>query len=66
MPSHTSDRQYGQAIVDSVYNGSYPESEEIVSGDLPQSALPTILELVDKAREEVKVGSSFYPFQRSH
>lgn len=58
MPSHISDHQYGQAVVDSVYNGSYPESEEVVSGDLPQSALPTILKLVDQAREDVKVGQT--------
>lgn len=56
MPSHISDHQYGQAVVDSVYNGTYPESEEIISGNLPQPALPIILNLVDQAREDVKVG----------
>ena len=56
MPSHISDHQYGQAVVESVYNGTYPESEELVSANLPQSALPVILNLVDQAREDVKVG----------
>ena len=60
MPSHISDHQYGQAVVDSVYDGTYPESEEVISGNLPPSALPTILSLVDQAREDVKVGQLFY------
>jgi centromere/kinetochore protein ZW10 len=55
MPSLISDHQYGQAVVESVYNGSYPESEEIISANLPESALPTILELVHQAQEGVKV-----------
>lgn len=60
MPSHITDHTFGQAIVDSVYNGSYPESEEVVSAELPQSALPTILELIDQAREDVKVDHAFF------
>lgn len=56
MPLHISDHEYGQAVVESVYNGTYPESEEVLSGTLPQSALPTILSLLDQAREDVKVG----------
>lgn len=56
MPLHISDHQYGQAVVESVYNETYPESEEVVSGSLPQSALPNILNLLDQAREDVKVG----------
>jgi protein transport protein DSL1/ZW10 len=59
MPSHISDHEFGQAIVDSVCNGSYPESEEVVSAELPQSALPTILKLIDQAREDVKVNDAF-------
>lgn len=56
MPSHISDHQYGQAVVESVYNGTYPESEELISANLPQSALPVILNRVDQALEDVKVG----------
>lgn len=58
MPSQISDHQYGQAVVESVYNGTYPESEEVISGTLPESALPTILNLIDQAREDVKVGQN--------
>lgn len=54
MPSQISDRQYGQAVLDSVQSGTYPESEAIVAAELPPSALPTILKLVDQAREDVK------------
>lgn len=56
MPLHIADHEYGQAVVESVKNGTYPESEEVLSGNLPQSALPTILNLLDQAREDVKVG----------
>lgn len=55
MPSQISDRQYGQAVLNSVQSGTYPESEAIVAAELPPSALPTILKLVDQAREDVKV-----------
>lgn len=55
MPSQILDRQYGQAILNSVQNGAYPESEEIVAAEVSPSALPTILKLVDQAREDVKV-----------
>ena len=55
MPSHISDHQYGQAVLNSVQSGTYPESEEIIAAEIPSSALPTILKLVDQAREDVKV-----------
>lgn len=55
MPSQISERQYGQAVLNSVQNGIYPESEEIVAAEVPPSALPAILKLVDQAREDVKV-----------
>lgn len=55
MPSQILDRQYGQAVLNSVQSGTYPESEAIVAAELPPSALPTILKLVDQAREDVKV-----------
>lgn len=55
MPSHISDHQYGQAVLNSVQSGTYPDSEEIIAAEVPPSALPTILKLVDQAREDVKV-----------
>lgn len=58
MPKHFSDDRYGQAIFESVQSGAYPESEELVSADLPVSALPKIIKFVEKAREDVKVWAS--------
>lgn len=55
MPPQISDRQYGQAVLNSVQSGTYPENEEIVAAEISPSALPTILKLVDQAREDVKV-----------
>lgn len=58
MPQHFSDDQYGQAVFESVQSGAYPESEELVSAEFPSSALPKIIKLVEKAREDVKVWAS--------
>lgn len=55
MPPQISDRQYGQAVLNSVQSGTYPENEEIVAAEISPSALPTILKLVNQAREDVKV-----------
>ena len=55
MPSNSSDQQYGQALLDSVRNGSYPESEDVISAELPPTAIPGILKLLKQAREDVKV-----------
>ncbi len=56
MPKHFSDDQYGQAVFESVQSGAYPESEELVSAELPPSAIPEIVKLIEKAQEDVKVG----------
>lgn len=55
MPSQVSDEQLGQAILNSAKDGSYPASEEVISADVPASALPVALQLLRDAREEVKV-----------
>lgn len=55
MPQHFSDDQYGRAVFESVQSGAYPESEKLVSAELPSPALPKIIELVEKACEDVKV-----------
>lgn len=56
MPSQISDIQFGQAILQSVQRGSYVGSEEIVASNLPPSALATVIQLVEHARDDVKVG----------
>ena len=55
MPSHPSDWELGEAVLNSVKNGSYPESEEIISAELLPSAFPIALELLEKARHNLKV-----------
>lgn len=55
MPSQISHREYAQAVLDSVRSGAFPESEEVISADLPSSAVPTVLKLIDEARNDVKV-----------
>lgn len=55
MPSQVSDDAFGQALLHSIQDGVYPEAEEVISAELPSSALPVILELLTKARVDVKV-----------
>ena len=55
MPSRTSPQQYGEAILDHIRTGAYPDSEGVVSSDLPCSALPGVSKLIEQAREDVKV-----------
>ena len=57
MPSQISDDAFGQALLHSIQDGSYPEAEEVISAELPSSALPVILELLGQARVDVKVRS---------
>ena len=55
MPSHINSYAYGQAILNHVQSGVYPESEEIISAQLPSSAISEISHLIEEAKEDVKV-----------
>lgn len=55
MPSRITSQQYGHAVLSHVQTGAYPESEDIVSAELPPSALPEVSKLIAQAREDVKV-----------
>lgn len=55
MPSRITPQQYGQAVLEHVQTGAYPESEEVISAEFPPSALPEVLGLIEQAREDVKV-----------
>ncbi len=55
MPSRITSEQYGQAVLEHVQTGTYPESEEVISADIPPSALPEVSKLIEQAREDVKV-----------
>ncbi|KAI9660874.1 MAG: ribosome biogenesis protein ytm1 [Trizodia sp. TS-e1964] len=54
MPPQANYHQLGNAILQSVQNGAYPESEDIVSADLPSAALPAVIGLVEQAAEDLK------------
>jgi hypothetical protein len=54
MPSQITSQQYGQAVLEHVQNGAYPE-EELISAQLPSSALPEVWKLIEQARKDVKV-----------
>lgn len=55
MPSQISDDAFGQALLHAIQDGGYPEAEEVISAELPSSALPVILERLGQARVDVKV-----------
>ena len=55
MPSQILDRQYGNAILQSVQNGSYPDPEDLISSELPPSTLPGVVDLLDSARKVFEV-----------
>ena len=55
MPSRITSQQYGQAVLEHVQTGAYPESEDVVSADFPPSALPEVSKLIEQALEDVKV-----------
>ncbi len=57
MSSRITHQQYGQAVLEHVQTGSYPESEEVISAELPSSTLPEVSKLIEQAQENVKVCS---------
>lgn len=55
MPPHITSQQYAQAVFDHVQHGAYPEEEELISSQLPSSALPEITKLIQQAKKDVQV-----------
>ena len=55
MPSRITSQQYGQAVLEHIQAGAYPEDEEIISAELPPSALPEVSRLIERAQGDVKV-----------
>ena len=55
MASQTSEQDLGDAILQSVQHGSFPQSEHVASAPVPATVLPKLLEVVGKAREDTKV-----------
>ncbi|KAF1954011.1 WD40 repeat-like protein [Byssothecium circinans] len=54
MPSQVSDQQLGDAVLESVEYGSFPQSEHVASAEVSSAALPKLLAVVRKAREDTK------------
>jgi centromere/kinetochore protein ZW10 len=46
----------GDAILQSVEHGVFPQDEDVASASVPSTALPQLLEVVGKAKEDTKVG----------
>lgn len=55
MSSQVSDEKLGDAILQSVQHGVFPQDEDVASATVPSSALPKLLEVVGKAREDARV-----------
>lgn len=55
MPSGTSDLELSKAVYQHVDLGTYPDNEEVISAELPSTALETLSKLLDQARADVKV-----------
>ncbi|KAF2657325.1 hypothetical protein K491DRAFT_595152 [Lophiostoma macrostomum CBS 122681] len=54
MSSQVPDQSLGDAILQSVEHGTFPQSEHVVSAPVSSSALPKLLEIVGQAREDTK------------
>ncbi|KAF1945435.1 WD40 repeat-like protein [Clathrospora elynae] len=54
MSLHASDDQLSHALLQSVEQGAFPQEEHVASATVPSSALPKLLEVVGKARENTK------------
>ncbi|CAI6341570.1 unnamed protein product [Periconia digitata] len=54
MSDQVSDQQLGDAVLESVQHGSFPQSEHVASAELSPATLPKLLDIVGKAREEKK------------
>jgi centromere/kinetochore protein ZW10 len=55
MSSQVSAEKLGDAILQSVEHGAFPQDEDVSSASVPSSTLPQLLELVDNAKEATKV-----------
>jgi centromere/kinetochore protein ZW10 len=56
MSSPISDQALGEAILQAVQHGAFPQSEDVASAPVPAEALPKLLEAIKKAQDDIKVG----------
>ena len=55
MSSQVTADKLGDAVLQSVEYGAFPQDEDVASASVPSTALPKLLEVVGKAREDTKV-----------
>ena len=55
MASQAEAERLGDAVLQSVQHGAFPRDEDVISATVPSTALPKLLAIVDRAREETKV-----------
>ena len=55
MPPSISSHEYGQAILQHAQSGIYPEAENVISGNLPSTALGEVSRVIAEAKEDLKV-----------
>jgi centromere/kinetochore protein ZW10 len=56
MSSQVSAEKLGDAILQSIEHGAFPQDDDVASASVPSTALPKLLEVVGKAKEDTKVG----------
>ncbi|EOD49321.1 putative centromere kinetochore protein zw10 protein [Neofusicoccum parvum UCRNP2] len=54
MPPILTPQNLGHAVLESVEHGAYPDSEAVASAQLPAAALPSLLQGIARAQNEVK------------
>lgn len=60
MSTQLSAEKLGDVLLQSVEHGAFPQDEDVASAPVPASALPKLLEIVGKAKEDTKVRVSNY------
>jgi protein transport protein DSL1/ZW10 len=55
MSAQVSAEKLGDAILQSVEHGAFPQEEDVASASVSADALPKLLEVVGKAKEDTKV-----------
>lgn len=55
MSAQVSDQELGESLLQSVENGSFPQSENVASAPVGSEALPKLRQILAAARDETKV-----------
>ena len=55
MTASIADHDLSPAIISSIKEGTFPDSEDVLTAELPATVLPTLLEEVSEARQRLEV-----------